>query len=256
MLRTRVIPILLLKGGRMVKPVRFGEGQERDVGAPVTTARIYDSQDADELVFLDIEATADGRAFLLATLKEVAKNCFVPLTAGGGVRTLDDFREILKAGADKVSVNTAAVENPDLIAKAAAMFGAQAVVVAIDVRKDAKGKYEVYTHGGKTATGLDPVAWAKKAAGAGAGEILLTAIDREGTMEGYDIALIKSVADAISIPLIAHGGAGTRQHFVEALREGHASAAAAASVFHFSDSNLSQVKNFLFNAGVPVRPIN
>lgn len=256
MLRIRIIPILLLKDGRMVKPVKFGAGGQRDVGAPVTTARIYDSQDADELIFLDIAATAEGRAFLLATLREVAKNCFVPLTAGGGVRTIEDFRQILKAGADKVSINTAALENPELIAEAAGLFGSQAVVVAIDCKLNASHGYEVFSGGGKKATGLDPVAWAKKAAGLGAGEILLTSIDREGTMLGYDLDLVGAVAEAVPIPVIAHGGAGSRQDFADVLQKSGASAAAASSVFHFSDSNLSQVKTFLFNAGLPVRPLS
>lgn len=255
MLRARIIPILLLKNGRMVKPVKFGAGGQRDVGAPVTTARIYDSQDADELIFLDITATTEGRTFLLDTLSEVAKNCFVPLTAGGGVRTVEDFRQILAAGADKVSVNTAAVEKPSLITEAAKIFGSQAVVVSIDCRRNNSHAYEVFTEGGKKAMGLDPVAWAKQAAELGAGEILLTSIDREGTMSGYDLDLVHEVAAAVSVPVIANGGAGSRQHFVDAVAAG-ASAAAASSVFHFTDSNLSQVKTFLFNAGIPVRPLS
>lgn len=256
MLRIRIIPILLLKNGRMVKPVQFGAGAERDVGDPASTARIYNSQDADELVFLDMTASDQGRAFLLDTLREVARNCFVPLTAGGGVKSVEDFREILRAGADKVSVNTAAVENPQLIAEAAKVFGSQAVVVAVDCKLNASHVYEVFTHGGKTATGLDPATWAKRAAELGAGEILLTSIDREGTMSGYDLELIKEVASAVSIPVIAAGGAGSRQHFVDVIQKTGASAAAASSVFHFTDSNLSQVKTFMFNAGLAVRPIN
>ncbi|MBI2644472.1 MAG: imidazole glycerol phosphate synthase subunit HisF [Candidatus Wildermuthbacteria bacterium] len=255
MVKVRVIPVLLLKNGRMVKPIKFGEGGERDVGWPITTARIYDSQDPDELVFLDITATGEGRQFLFDTLREVAANSFLPLTAGGGVKTIEDINELLKAGADKVSINTAAVEQPQLIREGAEKFGVQCIVVAIDVRETKPGYYEVFTHGGKTPTGLEAVAWAKEAARLGAGEILLTSIDREGTMQGYDTKLIRMVADAVSIPVIAHGGAGTRQHFVDAVREGHASAVAAASVFHFTDSNLTQVKSYLFNAGVPVRPI-
>ncbi len=255
MLKVRLIPVLLLKNGRMVKPIRFGEGGERDVGFPATTARIYDSQDADELIFLDITATSEGRNFLLSTLREVGENCFVPLTAGGGVRTIDDIRDILKAGADKISINTAAVERPEFISEAAKKFGSQCIVVSIDVRKDKDGKFEVFTHGGKRATGLEVLVWAEEVVHRGAGEILLTSIDREGTMDGYDLDLIKMIADAVPVPVIAHGGAGTRQHFVDAVVMGKASAVAASSVFHFSDSNLTQVKSFIYNAGIPIRPI-
>lgn len=254
MLKVRLIPVLLLKNGRMVKPIKFGEEGERDVGFPATTARIYDSQDADELIFLDITATGEGRAFLLDTLREVGENCFVPLTAGGGIRTIDNIKEILKAGADKVSINTSAVECPGFISEAAEKFGSQCVVVSIDVRKDQNGKFMVFTRAGKQATGLDVLSWAKEAVRQGAGEILLTSIDREGTMAGYDLDLIRMVSEGVSVPVIAHGGAGTRQHFVEAVENG-ASAVAAASVFHFSDSNLTQVKSFIYNAGVPIRPI-
>lgn len=252
MLSIRVIPVLLLRNGRMVKPIKFGEGGERDVGAPTTTARIYDSQDADELIFLDITATDSGRKPLLETLHQVATNCFIPLTAGGGVRTLDDVGELLRAGADKISINTAAVERPEFISEIAHKYGNQCVVVSIDVRKTGSN-YVVFTHRGTKATGLELVTWAKRVASFGAGEILLTAIDHEGTMSGYDLDCIRLVADAVSIPVIAHGGAGTRQHFIDAIHVGHASAVAAASVFHFSDSNISQVKSFLSNAGIPVR---
>ena len=255
MLKVRLIPVLLLKKGRMVKPIKFGEGGERDVGWPITTAQIYDSQDADELVFLDVEAGKQGRGFLLDTLEKVAEKCFVPVTAGGGVATLEDFRELLKAGADKVSINTAAMERPELIREAANKFGSQCVVVSIDVRETAPGHYEVFTSGGKNPTGLEVAVWAKQAAELGAGEILLTSIDKEGTMAGYDLELIKKVSDAVKIPVIANGGAGNRQHFVEAVNIGRASAVAASSVFHFSDSNLTQVKSYIFNAKVAIRPI-
>lgn len=254
MLKVRVIPVLLLKKGRMVKPKQFGAKGVRDVGWPTTTARIYNSQDADELIFLDIDATSQSRKFLLETLREVAKNCFIPLTAGGGIKTLSYIKEILAAGADKISINTIAVEKPNFIKAASKRFGNQCITVAIDVKKVASGKYEVFTHGGKRSTGFDPVTFAKLAIKNGAGEILLTSIDNEGMMKGYDLDLLKLFSD-LPVPLIAHGGAGDRQHFVDAVKIGHASAVAAASIFHFSDSNLTQVKTFMHNSGIPVRPI-
>lgn len=239
----------------MVKPVRFGEGGERDVGWPVTTARIYDSQDADELIFLDINATEESRAFLVDTLQHVAEQSFVPITAGGGVRTIGDIEMILRSGADKVAINTAAIEQPAFIREASGKYGSQCIVVSIDVKQVRSGAYEVFSHGGKQATGLAVVDWCNQVVALGAGEILLTSIDREGTMNGYDLDLIKAVADAVPIPVIANGGAGNRQHFVDAVTIGHASAVAASSVFHFSDSNLTQVKSFMYNAGIPTRPI-
>ncbi len=253
MLKIRVIPVLLLKNNRMVKPIRFGKSGERDVGSPVTTAHIYDSQDADELIFLDIEATSSGRAFLTKTLKNVARDCFLPITAGGGIRSLEAIRELLFCGADKVSINTYVVENPSFITEAAAMFGQQCIVVSIDVKKG--DAYEVYTERGTRATGLDPVTWARRVAELGAGEILLTSIDQEGTFKGYDLELTRRVADAVRIPVIINGGAGTRQHFVDAVQEGHASAVAGSSIFHFSDSSITQIKSFMYNAGIPIRPI-
>lgn len=253
MLKIRLIPVLLLKKGRMVKPVMFSEKGERDVGWPITTAKIYDSQEADELIFLDITATRDGRRFLIGTLKEVTKNCFVPLTAGGGIRNLADIKEILSAGADKVSINTFAIENPGFVKSASNKFGRQCIVISLDVRRKGKGQYEIYTHGGKKPTGLEVKEFVQKISSLGAGEILLTSIDREGSMDGYDLELIRLVSDAVSIPVIAHGGAGDRQDFVDAVKKGHASAVAAASVFHFSDSNLTQVKSFMFNNKLPVR---
>jgi len=255
MLKVRLIPVLLLKNGRMVKPIRFGSGGERDVGYPASTAKIYDSQDADELIFLDINATGEGRMFLLETLKEVAENCFIPLTAGGGVKTISDIREILRVGADKVSINTAAVENPEFIREASSKFGSQCIVVSIDAREISPGKYEVFTYGGKEATGIDVLDFIKKATYFGAGEILITSIDKEGTMSGYDINLVKAAVESVKVPVIANGGAGTRQHFIDAVNVAHASAVAASSVFHFSDSNLTQVKSFIYNSGVPIRPI-
>lgn len=239
----------------MVKPIRFGEGGERDVGWPPTTARIYDSQDADELILLDIDAAKEGRTFLLDTLREVVENCFVPLTAGGGIRTIADIQEILRAGADKVSINTVAVNKPEFIREAAEKFGSQCIIVSIDARRHPDGTYEVFIERGKKSTSKEAAAWAKKAVELGAGEILLTSIDREGAMEGYDLELVRMVAEAVPVPVIANGGAGTRQHFVDAITQGHASAVAASSVFHFSDSNITQVKSFMRNSGMEVRPI-
>ena len=254
MLKARLIPILLLKNGRMVKPIEFGMKGERDVGSPTSTARIYNSQDADELVFLDITASGTGRKFLLDTLYGVAENCFMPLAAGGGIRTVEDAREIFKAGADKVSVNTAALERPAFIRELSEIFGSQSVLVSIDVRRKDDGSYEVYGDRGTKASGRKLLDWAKKATSLGAGEILLTSIDREGSMKGYDIDMVRAVAGAVSIPVIANGGAGTRQDCVVAIEAG-ATGAGASSLFHFSDSNLTQVKSFMWNAGLSMRPI-
>lgn len=254
MLKVRVIPVLLLKRKRMVKPVRFGAGGERDVGWPTTTARIYNSQDADELMFLDIDATAESKEFLTATLSDVAKDCFVPITAGGGVRSLKTIQDILASGADKVSLNTYALERPSFITEAADRFGRQCIVVSIDARKTAKG-YEVCAERGTKATGRDAAAWAREAANLGAGEILITSIDNEGTQSGYDLELTRRIADAVHVPVIANGGAGTRQHFVDGVRLGGASAVAGSSIFHFTDSNITQIKSFMYNAGLPIRPI-
>lgn len=255
MLKVRLIPTLLLKNGRMVKPKKFGQEGERDVGFPKTTARIYNSQDADELLFLDITASSEGREFLMDTLMEVSKNCFIPLTAGGGINSIKDIHNMLRAGADKVSINTAAIKNPEFIQEASNKFGSQCIVVSIDVKETSSKKYEVFINRGKTPTGLEPVQWAKEVTDLGAGEILLTSIDKEGTMQGYDIELIKKISDSVSIPVIANGGAGTRQDFVDAIRFSHASAVSSSSVFHFSDSNITQVKSFMFNSGIAVRPI-
>lgn len=255
MLRIRLIPVILLRNGRLVKPRRFGLGVERDVGFPSATAKVYNSQDADELIFLDISASNEGRKFLLETLNKVAQNCFVPLTAGGGIKTIEDVQELLKNGADKVSVNTYAVENPKLITGIANKFGSQCVVVSVDVKKTSDGIYKVFTHGGKHDTNHEVTDWAKESYKRGAGEILLTSIDKEGMMNGYDLELIRMVSKIVPIPVIANGGAGTRQDFVDGVLIGGASAVAASSVFHFSDSNLSQVKSFMFNSGVTVRPI-
>ena len=246
--------MLLLSGGRMVKPIRFGKDGVRDVGFPATTARIYDSQDADELILLNIEKAKDGINFLIETLDDVSKNCFVPITAGGGVRDMATIKELLRHGADKISINTYAIENPAFIKKAAAKFGRQCVVVSIDFKDVKKGRYEVFVDRGRKATGLELVEWAKKATELGAGELLISSIDKEGTMKGYDLEAIKLVSKEVNVPVIANGGAGTRDDCVLAVKAG-AAATAASSLFHFSDSNLTQVKSFIFNAGVPIRPI-
>ena len=235
----------------MVKGVRFDDF--RDVGAPVTTAKIYDAQGADELVFLDIEASREGRGTIIDVVSKVADECFMPLTAGGGVRSLADFRRLLLAGADKVSINTAAVENPALITEAARQHGAQCVVVSIDVKAGADGRAEVHTHAGRRPTGLDPVEWARRVVALGAGEILLTSVDREGTREGYDLPLVRSVAEAVDVPVIASGGVGSLQHFVDGLTAGKASAVAAASIFHFTDQSVIKAKTFMKQAGIDVR---
>jgi cyclase len=251
MLKKRLIPILLLKEGRMVKTIKFEK--MREVGFPVTAAKIYDAQGADELIFLDISASVENRNIMIDVIKQVATQCFIPFTAGGGIRTIDDIHNLLKAGVDKIAINTAAVENPDFIRKAAQKFGDQCIVVSIDAKKKEDGTYEVYTQGGKKATGLNPVEWAKEAEKLNAGEILITSIDCEGMMGGYDIQLIREVSDAISIPVIAHGGVGTLQHLVEGLREGKASAVAAASIFHFTDQSPIKARRFMKEAGIDVR---
>ncbi len=251
MVKTRLIPTLLLMNGRMVKTKQFDS--YRDVGNPVTVAKVYDAQRADELVFLDITATTDERKFLLETIREVANECFMPLTAGGGIQTVDQARELLRNGADKVAVNTGAVENPSLISDIAKAFGRSTVLVSIDYKKNERGENEVFTHRGRAATGLDPVAWAKKVEEGGAGEILLTCVDREGTMTGYDISTIRAVSDAVSIPVIASGGVGTVQHLVDGVVEGHASAVAAASIFHFTDQSIFKAHSHMHDRGLSVR---
>jgi len=253
MLKVRLIPVLLLKNGRMVKPKQFGRSGERDVGFPITTANIYNSQDADELIFLDINATTESRSFLTNTLTEVSKKCFIPLTVGGGIKNIQDVETLLRNGADKISINSAAIENPELIRNCSKKFGSQCIVISIDVKKNKSNQYEVFSHRGKNPTGLDPVIWAKTCVEKGAGEILLTNIDREGMMQGYDLELTKTISDSVSVPVIANGGAGTREHFVEAIKIGKASAVAASSIFHFTDSNLTQVKSFISNSGISIR---
>jgi cyclase len=251
MLKIRIIPCLDVKDGRVVKGVNFVN--LRDAGDPVEAAIAYDAAGADELCFLDISASHEGRGVLLDKVRETAERCFMPLTVGGGVRTVDDFRNLLLAGADKVAVNSAAVENPALIGEAAARFGAQCVVVAIDARAAGPGKWEVFTHGGRKPSGLDAVDYARRAEALGAGEILLTSMDRDGVRTGYDLSLTRAVTDAVRIPVIASGGAGRLEHFVAGAREGGASALLAASVFHFGALSIADVKRALAEAGLPAR---
>lgn len=250
MLKKRLIPSLLLLDGRCVKGRQFQAF--RDTGNPVTAARVYDAQGADELLFLDITASTEGRAATLEIISNVAEQCFMPLCAGGGVRSLDDFRIMLQAGADKVSINTAAVEDPSLIESAAARFGNQCVVVSIDCRRGERG-YEVFSYAGRQATGLDPVTWARRAVDLGAGEVLITSIEREGTMEGYDLELVRSVADAVEVPVIAHGGCGILQHLVDAILDGHADAVSCASMLHFTDQSVIKARAHMQTYGVDVR---
>ncbi|MBM3597136.1 MAG: imidazole glycerol phosphate synthase subunit HisF [Alphaproteobacteria bacterium] len=251
MLKVRIIPCLDVKDGRVVKGVRFVDLV--DAGDPVEQARIYDAAGADELCFLDITASHEERATLYDVVQRTAEQCFMPLTVGGGVRTVEDIRRLLLAGADKVSINTAAVTRPDFVREGAEKFGAQCIVVAIDARASGPDRWEVFTHGGRNATGLDAVDWARRMVSLGAGEILLTSMDRDGTKEGFDLGLTRAVADAVSVPVIASGGVGTLDHLVEGVRDGHASAVLAASVFHFGTYTIAEAKQRLKTAGVPVR---
>jgi len=251
MLAKRIIPCLDVDKGRVVKGVRFKE--LRDAGDPVEVAKAYEEQGADELVFLDITASAEGRNIILDVVKKVAETVFMPFTVGGGVRTLDDIRRLLESGADKVSINTAAVKNPNLVYEGAKRFGSQCVVVAIDAKKTPKGNWEVYIHGGRTPTGIDAVEWAKRVEELGAGEILLTSMDMDGTKAGYDIGLTRAVAEAVKIPVIASGGAGKKEHFYEAFTEGKADACLAASLFHFKELTVPELKRYLKERGIHVR---
>ena len=251
MLSARVIPCLDVHDGRVVKGVNFVNLV--DAGDPVEQARIYDAAGADELCFLDITATQEGREMIFDVIARTADQCFMPLTVGGGVREVGDFRKLLLHGADKVSVNSAAVKDPSLIARAASKFGSQCVVLAIDAQLNENGMFEVMTHGGRQPTGIDAISWAKQAAYLGAGEILLTSMRGDGTQDGFDLPLTRAVSDAVSIPVIASGGAGQPGHFAEAVLEGHASAVLAASVFHFGQFTIDEAKSAMQAAGVPVR---
>ncbi len=251
MLTTRIIPCLDVKDGRVVKGVNFVNLV--DAGDPVEQAAIYDAAGADELTFLDITASSDNRGILLDVVQRTAERCFMPLTVGGGVRTGEDVRALLLAGADKVSVNTAAVANPELVRALAMQFGSQCIVVAIDAKSVGAGQWEIFTHGGRTRTGIDAIDFAKQVAALGAGEILLTSMDRDGAKSGYDLALTRAVSDAVPIPVIASGGVGTLDDLVAGVREGHASAVLAASIFHFGTYTIAQAKAHMAAAGVEVR---
>jgi len=251
MLKVRVIPCLDVKDGRVVKGVNFVA--LRDAGDPVEQAAAYDAAGADELMFLDITASSDNRGLILDVIARTADVCFMPLSVGGGVRTVDDARRLLRAGADKVSVNTAAVNDPDLLSRLADAFGSQAVVCAIDAKSRGDGGWNIFTHGGRTDTGKDAVEFAALAVEKGAGEILLTSMDRDGAKTGYDLPLLRAVTAAASVPVIASGGAGNVQHLVEAVRDGHADAVLAASIFHFGEVSIGEAKAAMAAAGVPVR---
>ncbi|HWU98891.1 MAG TPA: imidazole glycerol phosphate synthase subunit HisF [Oxalicibacterium sp.] len=250
-LAKRIIPCLDVTAGRVVKGVNFLE--LRDAGDPVEIARRYDAQGADEITFLDITATSDGRDLILDIIEAVASEVFIPLTVGGGVRAVDDVRRLLNAGADKVGINSSAISNPQLVFDASQKYGSQCIVVAIDAKKAADGRWEVFTHGGRKATGLDAVEWAKKMESLGAGEILLTSMDRDGTKSGFDLALTRAVSDAISIPVIASGGVGGLQDLADGIKLGHADAVLAASIFHYGEHTVPEAKSFMAGQGIPMR---
>ena len=251
MLKVRIIPCLDVDCGRVVKGVNFVD--LRDAGDPVEQAQAYDEAGADELTFLDITATNENRSSIYDVINKTAEKCFMPLTVGGGVRTIDDIRKLLIAGADKVSINTTAVKNPNFVKEASEKFGSQCIVVAIDAKTTEKNKFEVFTRGGRDATGIDAVSWAERMMHYGAGEILLTSMDRDGTKEGFNIPLTRAIADAVSIPVIASGGVGKLNHLVEGVIDGHASAVLAASIFHFGIFTISQAKQYMHSAGISVR---
>jgi|TARA_R110000803_G_scaffold126961_1_gene194489 cyclase len=251
MLKTRVIPCLDVKDGRVVKGVNFVD--LIDAGDPVEQARIYDAEGADELCFLDITASSDNRDTIFDVVARTAEACFMPVTVGGGVRSLDDIRKLLLAGADKVSINTAAVKNPDFVREAARKFGSQCIVVSIDAKSTGPNKFEIFTHGGREATGIDAVSFAKQMTEYGAGELLVTSMDRDGTQSGFNIPLTKTIADSVHVPVIASGGVGTLDHMVEGVRDAHASAVLAASIFHFGTYRIREVKDHMKAAGIPVR---
>jgi cyclase len=250
-LAKRIIPCLDVTAGRVVKGINFVE--LRDAGDPVEIARRYDEQGADELTFLDITASSDDRDLILHIIEDVASQVFIPLTVGGGVREVDDVRRLLNAGADKVSINTSAVTNPQLVADAANKYGSQCIVVAIDAKRGESGNWEVFTHGGRRATGLDAIEWAKKMQALGAGEILLTSMDRDGTKVGFDLPLTRAVSDAVSIPVIASGGVGNLQDLADGIVQGHADAVLAASIFHYGQHSVQEAKRFMAQQNIPVR---
>ncbi len=255
MFKVRVIPCLDVKDGRVVKGVKFLD--LRDAGDPVEAAIAYDAAGADELTFLDITASHENRGIILDVVRRTAEACFMPVTVGGGVRSIEDIRALLKSGADKVSINTAAVNRPEFVKEAAEKFGDQCIVVAIDAKKVSKdgepARWEIFTHGGRNPTGIDAVEYAKTVAGYGAGEILLTSMDRDGTKQGFDIALTRAISDAVTIPVVASGGVGNLDHLVEGIRDGHASAVLAASIFHFGEYTVRQAKDYMAKAGLPMR---
>ena len=250
MLKTRLIPCLDVKNGRVVKGVNFLD--LKDAGDPVEQAKFYDDSGADELCFLDITASHENRGTILGVVERTAEQCFIPLTVGGGIRTLEDIRRLLKAGADKISINTAAVKNPQLVESAAKKFGSQCVVVALDARRT-NNSYEIFTHGGRTQTGIDALDWAKRMESLGAGELLLTSMDRDGTQKGFDLELTQMIADAVKIPLIASGGVGKLQHLVDGVKVGHASAVLAASIFHFGTYSIGEAKSYMESKGIAIR---
>lgn len=252
MLAKRIIPCLDVTDGRVVKGTNFVD--LRDAGDPVECAIAYNQQQADELVFLDITATSDGRSTMVDVVRRTAEQCFIPVTVGGGIRTVADMKEMLMSGADKVSLNSAAIKTPDVVNDGANTFGSQCVVVAIDAKKEGDNKWGIYTHGGRRATGIDAIEWAKEVYQRGAGEILLTSMDADGTKDGYDIELTKAVSDAVGIPVIASGGAGNLQHMVDVLEHGNADAVLAASIFHFGQHTVPEAKEFFVEKQIPVRP--
>ncbi|BBK39730.1 imidazole glycerol phosphate synthase subunit HisF [Allostella sp. ATCC 35155] len=252
MLKARIIPCLDVKDGRVVKGVQFVDLV--DAGDPVEQARVYDKAGADELCFLDITASHEERRTIFDVVSRTAEECFMPLTVGGGVRALTDIRELLLAGADKVSINTAAVQRPEFVAEGAEKFGVQCIVVAIDAKAVGPDRWEVFTHGGRRPTGLDAVEWAQRMVELGAGELLLTSMDRDGTGRGFDIGLTRAISDAVSVPVIASGGVGNLDHLVEGIRDGHASAVLAASIFHFGTYTIAEAKARMAEAGIPMRP--
>ena len=251
MLKARIIPCLDVEGGRVVKGVNFVDLV--DAGDPVEQARVYDNAGADELTFLDITASYEYRDTIFDVVLRTAEQCLMPLTVGGGVRTTDDIRKLLQAGADKVSINTAAVHNPEFVREAAEKFGSQCVVVSLDAKSVGEDKFEIFTHGGRNATGLDAIDWAKRMTSLGAGEILLTSMDRDGTKRGFNLPLTRAISDAVRIPVIASGGVGTLEHMVEGIRDGHASAVLAASIFHFGTFTIKETKAYMAANGIPVR---